>query len=88
VNLLTQVRGRVVAADGTPMAGARVVCHASSVPLPEFALVSDAAGRFVIRLPPGRFTLRAHAAAGVYGDALAQVPATDADLEIVIRLGR
>ena len=56
--------GRVVDADGTPVARVRVVIVASSVPVPEIALLSDDDGRFSVWLPPGVFTFRAHGSAG------------------------
>jgi len=56
--------GRVVDASGAPVARARVVIVASSVPVPEIALLSDDDGRFSVWLPPGAFTFRAHGAAG------------------------
>ena len=76
--------GRVLDAGGTPVPEALIVIVASTVPMPEIALLSDDEGRFVLRLPPGHFTLRAHGS-GAVGDAEAEgAPNTD---EIVIRIG-
>jgi hypothetical protein len=72
--------GRVIDAGGAPVPGALVTIVESTVPMPEIALVCDSDGRFTLRLPPGRFTLRAHGVGGS-GDAAVQAPADD---EIVI----
>lgn len=53
--------------------------------MPEIALLSDEAGRFSVRLPPGAFTFRAH---GPPGSGEAEVPAGPADQEIVITIGQ
>jgi hypothetical protein len=65
---------------------ARIVIIASTVPMPEIALVSDSQGRFALRLPPGHFTLRAHSSDGAVGEVEVQgAPNTD---EILIVIGR
>jgi hypothetical protein len=64
----SELRGRVIDAGGAPIQGARIVIVASAVPMPEIALLSDEQGRFALRLPPGRFTLRAHGSGGSVGD--------------------
>jgi hypothetical protein len=51
--------------------------------MPEMPLLDDADGRFRLRLPAGRFTLRAHSASGV-GDAQVDWPA---DHEALIAVG-
>jgi carboxypeptidase family protein len=76
--------GRVVDADGAAVPGALVTIVESTVPMPEIALVCDNGGRFTVRLPPGRFVLRAHGAGGS-GDAAVESPADD---EIVIAIAR
>lgn len=53
--------------------------------MPEIALLSDDAGRFSLRLPPGIFTLRAH---GPAGTGQAEVEGASADEEIVIVTSR
>jgi Carboxypeptidase regulatory-like domain len=63
-----ELAGRVVDEHGEAVPNALVAIVASTVPMPEIALQTDAAGRFALRLPPGRFTLRAHAPGGI-GDA-------------------
>jgi hypothetical protein len=56
----------------------------STVPMPEIALMCDARGHFSLRLPPGRFVLRAHGGGGS-GDAEVEgAPARD---EILIVIG-
>ena len=79
------VRGRVVGTAGDPVPGALVVIVESSVPVPEIALQADADGRFALRLPRGRFTLRAHGPGGT-GDARIELPGA-ARVEIVIAEG-
>jgi hypothetical protein len=68
--------GRVVDARGAPAPDALVTVVAGTVPVPEIALLVDAEGRFALRLPDGRFTLRAHAAAGT-GEAEIERPGDD-----------
>lgn len=77
--------GRVVDAAGAPVPHAYIVIAAGSVPMPEIALLSDEAGRFSVRLPPGAFTLRAH---GPPGTGEAEVVAGPADREIVITISQ
>jgi hypothetical protein len=69
--------GQVVDARGAPLPDALVTIVAGTVPMPEIALLVDAEGRFRLRLPDGRFTLRAHAAAGT-GEAEVEHPGDDA----------
>lgn len=55
------VRGEVREVDGAPVAGARVVVTASPVPVPDFAAVTDAEGRFALTTPvPGKYALTIH----------------------------
>ena len=71
--------GRVVDARGALVgteAPLRAVIVAGTVPVPEIALTVDADGRFALRLPDGRFTLRAHSAAGT-GEAEVERPGDD-----------
>jgi hypothetical protein len=70
---LVEHNGRVVDASGAPVPNALVTIVESTVPMPEIALMADQDGRFSLRLPPGRFTLRAHGGGGS-GDAEVQVP--------------
>ena len=68
-----ELAGQVVDARGAPAPDALVTIVAGTVPMPEIALLVDAEGRFALRLPDGRFTLRAHAAAGT-GEAEVEQP--------------
>jgi hypothetical protein len=77
--------GRVVDAHGVSVPGAIVVIAASSVPMPEIALVTDGTGRFSMRLPPGVFTIRAH---GAGGTGAVDLEDGRTDEEIVIPLAR
>jgi hypothetical protein len=72
--------GQVVDARGAPVPDALVTIPAGTVPMPEIALLVDAEGRFTLRLPDGRFTLRAHGGGGT-GDAEVERPGDD---EVVI----
>jgi hypothetical protein len=81
---LKELPGRVVDQDSQPVAGALVVIVESTVPMPEIAIQCDDAGRFTLRLPVGRFTLRAHAPDGRAGEATVETPAAS-EIEIVIR---
>lgn len=65
--------GRVVDQRGDPVPDALVSIVEGTVPMPEIALLVDAGGRFRLRLPDGRFTLRAHAAGGS-GDTEVEIP--------------
>lgn len=75
--------GRVVDARGDPLPDALVTIVAGTVPMPEIALVVDDDGRFRLRLPDGRFTLRAHAAGGS-GETEVERPGDDT---VVITVG-
>ena len=78
-----ELAGQVVDARGAPAPDALVTIVAGTVPMPEIALLVDAEGRFALRLPDGRFTLRAHAAAGA-GEAEVERP-RDAEVVITVR---
>lgn len=84
VSGLTQRHGRVVDASGAPVPGASVVIVESTVPMPEIALLCDNAGRFEVRLPPGRFVLRAHSPIGGMGEV--EVEGAPSVEEIVIMI--
>jgi len=83
---LSERHGRVVDASGAAVPDALIAIIARSVPIPEIALRTDAEGRFMLRLPPGRFTLRAHSPDGGTGEAEIVEPSTVED--IVITIGR
>lgn len=77
--------GRVLDASGAPVPHALVLIAASSIPMPEIALQSDDKGRFALRLPAGRFTLRAHGPGGAVGEAHVEgAPGSD-EIAITIR---
>jgi hypothetical protein len=78
---LVERSGRVVNESGAPVPGALVSIVASSVPMPEIALVCDGEGRFGLRLPAGRFTFRAH---GGTRTGQVEVEGAPAGVEILI----
>jgi hypothetical protein len=78
-----ELAGQVVDAHGAPVPDALITIVAGTVSLPEIALMADAEGRFTLRLPDGRFTLRAHGSAGT-GDAEVERPR---DATVVIAIG-
>lgn len=75
--------GRVVNEHGDPLPDALVTIPAATVAMPEIALRVDEDGRFRLRLPDGRFTLRAHTRAGT-GEVEVERPGDD---EVVIAVG-
>jgi hypothetical protein len=79
-------RGRVVDADGVPVAHARVTIVAASVPMPEIALLTGSRGNFELALPQGRFRLRAHGPRGEIGEAVVGVEGDAAVGDLVIGL--
>ena len=82
--MLTHHRGTVVDASGTGVPEASIVIVTSSVPMPEIALRADEKGRFVLRLPPGRFTLRAHGPEGAVGEVDVESEPDAKDIIIVV----
>ena len=79
---LSEVVGRVVDGGGDPVPDATVAIVAGSVPMPEIALLCDGDGRFQLRLPPGRFTLRAHGPGG--SGEVDVAPPSEGEARIVI----
>jgi hypothetical protein len=73
----------VVTADGRPAAGAIVSVVWGTAATPEIGIVADAAGRFRVALPPGRFRLQADAS-GARGTA--EIEVADSTPEIAITL--
>jgi hypothetical protein len=77
---------QIVGADGEPVARASLSVIQSSAPFPEIALLANARGIISLRLPAGRFTLRATAADGRSGEVtLASLPPEHTVVEIVVR---
>ena len=74
-----EVAGRVVDVRGDPVPDALVTIPEGTAPLPEIALLVDPDGRFRLRLPHGRFTLRAHGGGGS-GETEVQIPGESAPL--------
>jgi protocatechuate 3,4-dioxygenase beta subunit len=57
---MATISGRVIDADGRAVAGARVMVTEAPGPVPDMAMLTDAAGRFVISAgQPGRYTIAA-----------------------------
>lgn len=78
------VRGRVLAVDGSPLAGAAVSLERAGASYAGGRTTSDEAGRFALLAPPGLdFELRAHHARGHQGEGRLQgVRAGAPDLEL------
>lgn len=77
---------KVVGADGKPVAHASVSVVQSSLAYPEMAQLADADGRLTVRLPQGRFTLRAHTADGRTGQVTISRPAEgSSEIRIEVR---
>jgi hypothetical protein len=85
MSILVLRQGRVIDASGVSLPGIPVVIAASTVPMPEIALITGADGRFALRLPPGRFTFLAHGPEGETGQV--DVEGAPDTTEILIRLG-
>lgn len=81
---LPEWHGRVLDSTGAPVKGALIVIVSGTVPMPEIALVSDENGEFSLRLPPGKFRLRAQGAGGKVGEAEVSGPQSIADINITI----
>jgi hypothetical protein len=82
--LLTEHLGRVVDAGGEPVPEATIAIIESSVPMPEIALLADEEGRFVLRLPPGSFTLQAHDWQGASGEVALEIGEEGTEFLLVI----
>ena len=85
--MLTAHLGHVVDADGEPVPEATIVIIESSVPMPEIALRADEDGRFMVRLPRGRFTLRAHDQDGESGETELEIEEEETEFVVVIGRG-
>lgn len=82
----TPRRVLVVDRDRRPVPGALVSVAASTAPVPEIALVTDATGVVILPLPEGQFRIAAHNADGRSG--VAEVDNTKPEQgEVVVELG-
>jgi hypothetical protein len=61
-------RGRVIDADGRPVAGAFVSVTWGTAPTPDIARRTGDDGAFQVGLPPGRFRIRATASESRSGE--------------------
>ena len=81
----TELHVTVVDTSGAPIGGALVTLDVTSRPVPEIALVSNAQGEVVMRLPPGRYCLVARASNGATGSQ--EVTVGSAPQSVVLALG-
>ena len=80
--------GRVVGADGQPVAGARVYVVRGPVALPDLALLTDSSGTFALSAPaPGTYQLGC-AADGFAAATVAVEVAAGQPAQVEIRLHR
>jgi protocatechuate 3,4-dioxygenase beta subunit len=77
--------GRVVDADGRPVAGALVSVVWGTAPTPEIGRRTRDDGRFQVGLPPGQFRIQAVTVSGSAGEV--EVEGGQGD-EILIRIDR
>jgi hypothetical protein len=77
-------RGRVVDAQGTPVADALVAVVWGTAPTPEIGRRANADGLFQVALPPGQFRVQAVGPGGETGQV--EIDGGDGD-EIVIQVG-
>lgn len=84
VSQLPERHGRVLDTTGAPVMGALIVIDSGTVPMPEIALLSDENGEFSLRLPPGKFTLRAQGSGGKVGAAEVSGAPSITDINISI----
>jgi protocatechuate 3,4-dioxygenase beta subunit len=81
------IAGRVLNAQGEPVAGVRVLIVSAPGAVPDTALLTDEQGRFTLAAPQaGRYEIAAH------GDALgsahaAAVTTSNAGASVVLQLG-
>ena len=84
---ISVISGRVVSADGQPVAGARVSFVSSPVPMPDVALLTDDLGRFSLTAPvPGAYSIGCSSDDFGSGTITVDVPEGQ-DVEVEIRLG-
>jgi Carboxypeptidase regulatory-like domain len=84
---ISVISGRVLSADGQPIAGARVFFVSSPVPVPDIALLTDGTGRFSLTAPvPGAY--RIGCSSDEFGSATITVDVPEGqNVEVEIRLG-
>lgn len=86
VGTTTTRNGRVVDANGQPVAEAFVTVEWGTAPTPEITLITDDNGCFRLGLPPGRFRVRATAPDGA--SATTEVGSEADDKPIVVELSQ
>jgi hypothetical protein len=84
---ISVISGRVLSADGQPIAGARVFFVSSPVPVPDIALLTDGTGRFSLTAPvPGAY--RIGCSSDKFGSATITVDVADGqNVDVELRLG-
>jgi Carboxypeptidase regulatory-like domain len=84
---ISVISGRVLSADGQPIAGARVFFVSSPVPVPDIALLTDGTGRFSLTAPvPGAY--RIGCSSDKFGSATITLDVPEGqNVEVEIRLG-
>jgi hypothetical protein len=76
-----EILGRVVDADGEPVAGATVLFTSAPGPVPDIAALSGADGRFALDAPqPGHYVIAVRDAAGRSAQAEVDVGAVSPDV--------
>ncbi len=76
--------GRVLRAEGSPVANALVAVARGTGPTPEIAIRTGADGGFRIALPAGRYRIEAHSGDGAAGGQDLSVGGDAVTFEIVI----
>jgi hypothetical protein len=84
---ISVISGQALSAGGQPVAGARVFFIGSPVPVPDVALLTDAAGRFSLTAPaPGAYRIGCNS--DKFGSAAITVNVPEGqNVEVEIRVG-
>jgi hypothetical protein len=77
-------RGRVINRRGNGVSKALVYVARGTAATPEIAVKCDAAGRFRLALPPGRFRIEARSTDGTIGAIDMETSSEDDEIAIVI----